>query len=170
MDDNGQWGFLLDYMMTDIGFSNATAGPTFTELRTSVKTRLVSGYISYKLHESDNARTDLLAGARWYDTETSMTLLPGGGARRFSDNWIDPIIGVRTQFDLSEKWAGTFAADVGGLDDRETWQVLVTANYAFSDNWVGRIGYRHIKVRNDETANTYSFEQSGPVFGVTYRF
>lgn len=171
--DNGQWGFLIDYMMTDVSFGNTTPGTAFGGLNTSVKTRIMTGYLSYRLYETDTVRTDLLAGARWFDTDTTLTLLPGtapGNSRSLSDDWVDPVIGLRSQFSLSDRWASTVAFDYGGVNDRDTWQVLFTADYAFNANWVGRIGYRHISVSNDEPANAYSFEQSGPIFGVTYRF
>jgi hypothetical protein len=170
---NGQWGFLIDYMMTDVSFGNATTGPAFGGLNTSVTTRILTGYLSYRLYETDTVSTDLLAGARWFDTDTTLTLLPGtspGNSRSLSDDWIDPVIGVHSRFSFSDRWAGTVAFDYGGLSDRDTWQVLLTADYAFNANWVGRIGYRHISVSNDERANSYSFKQSGPIFGATYRF
>ena len=171
--ENGQWGVALDYMMTDIGFNTATPGPAYSGLSTSIKTRILTGYLSYRLHETQTVSTDLLAGARWYDTNTTMTLQAGTSptnSRNTSDDWTDPVIGLRSRFSLNDKWSGTVVADVGGWEDRETWQVLVTADYAFSDKWVGRFGFRHISVSNDAGTNSYRFKQSGPIAGMTYRF
>lgn len=170
---NGQWGFLLDYMLTDISFGNSTPGTAFGGLESSVKTQILTGYLSYRLYETGTVQTDVLAGLRWFDTDTTLTLLPGtnpGNSVGDSDNWTDPVIGVRSQISLAGNWSGTAVADYGGSSDRETWQVLLTADYAFNDNWVGRVGYRHIDVSNDGGLNDYSFEQSGPVFGITYQF
>ena len=133
--ENGQWGLTLDYMMTDIAFDNATSGPAYGGLSTSVRTQILTGYLSYQLHETETLRTDLLAGARWYDTNTTLTLQPGtspGTSRSLSDNWTDPVIGLRTKFSLNDRWSGTAVADFGGWEDRETWQVLLTADYALS--------------------------------------
>ena len=171
--ENGQWGVALDYMMTDIGFNTATPGPLYSGLNTSIKTRILTGYLSYRLSENDRSSTDLLAGARWYDTDTTMTLQAGTlptNSRTTADDWTDPVIGLRHRFSLNDKWSGTVVADVGGWEDRETWQVLLTADYAFSDKWVGRFGFRHISVSNDGGTNSYSFKQSGPIAGMTYRF
>ncbi|AXI45499.1 hypothetical protein C1J03_05275 [Sulfitobacter sp. SK012] len=171
--NNGQWGFLVDYMLTDIGFENSTPGPAFSGLEASVKTQILTGYLSYRLYDTGTIQTDLLAGARWFDTDTTLTFLPGAGAGTTvndSDNWTDPVIGVRTRFDLNADWSGTVMADYGGSSDRETWQLLLTADYAFNEKWVGRLGYRHIDISNDEGPNNYAFTQSGPVFGITYNF
>ena len=48
--------------------------------------------------------------------------------------------------------------------------MLLTVDYAINDAWVLRGGYRYISVENVNDGNSYSFEQSGPVFGATYRF
>jgi len=170
---NVQWGLLLDYMLTDISFSSSTPGTAFDGAESSVKTQIFTGYLSYRLYQADTVQTDLLAGMRWFDTDTTLTLLPGtspGSTVGTSDSWTDPVIGVRSKFDLHGNWSGTFVADYGGSSDRETWQVLVSADYAFNDKWTGRVGYRHIDVSNDERRTRYRFEQSGPVLGIMYKF
>ncbi len=161
---NGRFGFLLDYMLTDISFRK---GPAAATLNASVRTQIVTGYFSYRLYDTGSAKTDLLAGLRWFDTDTTLSLV---NSRSVSDDWTDPVLGVRSQFRFNDNWSGTLVADYGGSDDRETWQILLTADYAFNDRWTGRVGYRHIDVSNDERANSYSFRQSGPVIGVSYNF
>jgi len=171
--NNGQWGFILDYMMTDISFDNSTPGPVFGGTETSVKTSIFSGFVTYRLYSTSVVQTDLLGGFRWYDTKTRIKLLPGtspGQSRSRSDDWTDPIIGVRSRFAIGGKWSGTALADIGGWSDRSTWQIAVTADYSFNDNWVGSIGYRIIDVTNDEGPLDYGFRQSGPLLGLTYRF
>jgi opacity protein-like surface antigen len=167
--NNGQWGVLLDYMRTDISFRNTFSGPAAATLDTSVKTQILTGYLSYRLYDTGSVKTDALAGFRYFDTETRLTLTPGG-TRSLSDSWTDPVIGVRSLIRWTDKWSGTFLADYGGLNDRENWQILLTANYAITENWTARFGYRHIDISNDEGATNYSFRQSGPIAGVVYRF
>lgn len=171
--NNGQWGFLVDYMMTDIGFSDSTPGAVFGDLKASVKTQILTGYVTYRLYDTGSVKTDLLAGARWFDTDTKLRLTAGlapSESRRTSDSWTDPIIGARTQFVMSDKWSASAAFDYGGINDRETWQVLLTASYAINDNWLATFGFRHIDVSNDKDGRDYTFEQTGPLVGVQYRF
>jgi len=172
--NNGRWGFLADYMMTDLSFGNDTPGPAFSGLNTAMKTQIFNGYATYRVHEDLKVNVDLAAGFRWFDTRTDLTLLPGlspGGTTRIHENWVDPVVGIRTQFEISQRWSGAVFADYGGFSsDSETWQVLLTGNYEINENWFARIGYRHISVDHDINGSPFSFDQSGPVFGVTYRF
>ena len=167
--NNGQWGVLLDYMLTDVFFNKKFSGPGGASLDTSVKTQILTGYLSYQLYDTGSVKSDALLGVRRFDTDTTLTL-SGAGSRSLSDNWTDPVIGLRSQFRLNDKWSGTFVADYGGINDRETWQLLLTANYQINENWVARFGYRHLDVTNDERANSYNLQQSGPVVGITYHF
>lgn len=171
---NGEWSFILDYMLTDLSFENDRAGPVVTGVNASLKTQIINGYAAYRVYNTPDALIDLAAGFRWFDTSSDLSLLNGGTVLRSastSENWVDPVIGVRAQFAFSEKWSGTVFADYGGFSsDSETWQVLLTANYAFNDRWVGRFGYRQISVDHDIDGNSFSFDQSGPILGVTYKF
>lgn len=62
--------------------------------------------------------------------------------------------------------------DYGGFQSgSETWQALLTADYALNDSWVLRGGYRYLTVDHDTSATTnFSMTQSGLIFGATYRF
>lgn len=170
----GRWSFIADYMLTDLSFKTGTPGNVFSGVEASVKTQILSGVGLYNVHTMGSTSFDLGGGFRWFKTDTTLRFRPGqaaGQTRSEDDDWTDPIIAARARFDLAENWTGTAAVDWGGfVDDRETWQVLLTANWAFSDNWVARFGYRYISIENDEDGQDYSFEQSGPVVGVSYRF
>jgi len=171
---NGVWSFIGDYMYTDIGFSESTPGPALSRADASVETQIFSGYATYRVHETPTARIDLGAGLRWYSTDTEITLTGGAGnGLTFGpdDSVFYGLIAARAGMDFSERWSGTAFVDYGGFDsDEETWQVLLTVDYAINDAWVLRGGYRYISVENVNDGNSYSFEQSGPVFGATYRF
>ncbi|WP_171237966.1 outer membrane protein [Ruegeria sp. HKCCA5763] len=171
---NGRWGFIADYMLNDLSFGNSTPGPAFSGLNTSLKTQILSGYAAYRVSETPDVQVDLAAGFRWFDTKSTFTLLPGGlpgGTTTLEDNWVDPVVGARIGFTISERWSGTVFADYGGFSSTsETWQALLTANYALSDRWDLRIGYRYLSVDHDINGNDFSFKQSGPIFGATYRF
>jgi hypothetical protein len=171
--NNGQWGVIVDYMLTDLSFGNSTPGANFGDLNTSAKTQILTAALSYRLYDTGTFQTDVTAGARWFDTKTTLELTPGllpGRKTRFSDSWIDPIVGFRTRMEFGGNWSGTAVADVGGLNDRRTWQVVLTANYAINENWQARFGYRYIDIRNDDDDQDYVFKQSGPIFGLTYSF
>ncbi|WP_380058957.1 porin family protein (plasmid) [Falsihalocynthiibacter sp. SS001] len=171
---NGTWGLLADYMLTDLTFEQATPGADYSGLSTSLKTQILNGYLTYRAYEEPTVSIDVAAGFRLFDTRTKLTLSSGtatGGSSSVSDNWADPVIGARANFQMSEKWSGTAFADYGGFSsDSTTWQVLLTLDYQFDENWAGRLGYRKISVDHKINGSDFKYEQSGPLLGVTYKF
>ncbi|WP_170406973.1 outer membrane beta-barrel protein [Ruegeria arenilitoris] len=171
---NGRWSILADYMYTDLSTSDGTPGPVFSGVNTTATTQILNGYVAYRVYEADDVKLDAAAGFRWFGTKTTFVLDPGVASERSTsvdDNWIDPVIGARAQFRMSDRWAGTAFVDYGGFSSgNETWQVLLTADYALNDRWLLRGGYRYITVDHKIDGNDFRFSQSGPVFGATYQF
>lgn len=171
---NGKWSFLVDYMYNDLSFSNATPGGAHSGLNASMTTQILNGYAAYRVHDSGNVQLDLAAGFRWFDTDTTLTLLPGAAPGRVgaaNANWVDPVIGFRARVAFSERWNGTAFFDYGGFErGKETWQAFLTADYELNDRWLLRGGYRYISMENVVNGNPFEFSQSGLIFGATYRF
>lgn len=171
---NGRWTLLADYVYTNLSFGNDTPGPAFSGLDTSFKTQYLSGYVGYQILPEQAVRVDLLGGFRWFSTETEFRLRSGtvtGGTTTVDDDWIDPVLGVRARVDFSDRWSGTGFVDYGGFrSGGETWQVLLTADYAINERWLIRGGYRYISFDHDIDGNDFTFDQSGPLLGATYRF
>lgn len=169
----GRLSFIADYMLTDLSFSSSVPGPSFSGARLSAKTQILTGVGLYNVYEENGTAIDLGGGFRWFDTDTTLNLRAGdlpAASRTENDSWVDPIVAARLRKQFNEQWSGTAVVDYGGVNDRETWQVLLTANYEFRENWVARFGYRYINVDNDEDGQDYTFEQSGPVIGIAYKF
>lgn len=171
---NGRWSFLTDYMYTDLSFRNDTPGPAHSGLNTSMTTQILNGYAGYRVHDSGRAAVDLVAGFRWFDTDTTLTLQPGTAPQRSAAanaSWVDPVVGFRIRTAFSDRWQGAAFFDYGGFSGgNETWQVLLTAGYVLNENWVLRGGYRYISMENEVNGNPFEFSQSGAIFGATYRF
>ncbi|WP_233270485.1 porin family protein [Chachezhania sediminis] len=172
--ENGKFSILADYLYNDLSFGNTTPGPAFSGLDTSVKTQILNGYVAYRVHDSAKVAIDVAGGFRWFDARASMTLQPGaapGRAASVSSSWTDPVVGARARFKLSDTWSSTAFADYGGFSsDSETWQALLTFDYALTDKWLLRGGYRHISVDHTDNGTRFEFSQSGPVLGAVYRF
>jgi opacity protein-like surface antigen len=72
---------------------------------------------------------------------------------------------------MTEKLSGTVFADYGGFrSGSESWQTLLTLDYNINENWVARAGYRYISIDHTLNGKDFSFSQSGPILGATYRF
>lgn len=171
---NGRWSILTDYNYTKLSFGNSTPGPAFSGLNTSLKTQFLSGYVAYRAYESPTTQLDVGAGFRWFSTETTFTLTPGaapGRTERVDASWTDPVIAARARFEFSDRWTGTAFFDYGGFSsDSETYQVLLTADYELNDRWLLRGGYRYISFDHKVNGNDFTFSQSGPLIGATFRF
>ncbi len=171
---NGRWSLLADYNYTNLSFSSDTPGPASSGLDTSFTTQFLSGYVGYRVYEDQTANVDIVGGFRWFSTETDFELQPGvapGRRTTVDSSWTDPVIGARARVKFSDKWSGTGFVDYGGFrSGSETWQVLLTADYAINDRWLIRGGYRYISFDHDIDGNDFKFDQSGPLIGATYRF
>lgn len=171
---NGRWSFLADYNYTDLSFSSDTPGPASSGLETSFTTQYLSGYAGYRAYSDQTANVDIIGGFRWFRTESEFRLQPGAAPGRrtnVDESWTDPIIGARARMTFSDKWSGTGLVDYGGFrSGSETWQVLLTADYAINERWLIRGGYRYISFDHDIDGNDFKFDQSGPLLGATYRF
>ena len=170
---NGQWSFLADYMYTDLSFENSTPGPVFDGVDTDLTTSIVNVYAAYRVYEDPSVKVDVAAGLRWFDTDTRLSLVPSvSTGLSVDEDWINPLVGMRARFRLADRWTGTVFVDYGGFDgDDETWQAMLTADYAINESWMIRAGYRYLTADHEvNDGRTMSFTQSGPVIGVTYRF
>lgn len=171
---NQKWSFIGDYMVTDLSFREGTPGPILSSARASVETQIFTGYALYRVHETPSANFDLGGGLRWFSTDTSIRLVGGAGnglSFGADDSWFDPIIAARLNVALSNRWFGTALVDYGGFDSSDnTWQAVLTLGYAINENWMLRGGYRHIEVESKVDGADFSFEQSGPLLGATFRF
>ncbi|WP_254445827.1 outer membrane protein [Ruegeria arenilitoris] len=171
---NGRWSILADYNYTDLTFSNDTPGGVNSGVETALTTQFFSGYLGYRVYSSDTTLVDVAGGFRWFKTETGFTVLPGtapGRSVNVNSNWTDPVIGIRARTAFNDRWSGTGFFDYGGFtNDSETWQVLLTADYAINERWLLRFGYRYISFDHEINGNDFKFSQSGPVIGATYRF
>ncbi len=171
---NGRWTVLADYNYTNLSFSSTSPGPANADLDTSVKTQFLTAALGYRVRQDSSVAVDLTGGFRWYSTDTEFTLTPGtlpGRSNTAKDSWVDPIIGARARFALSDRWASTAYVDYGGFrSGSQTWQVLVTADYIINERWMLRGGYRYISFDHEIDGSDYEFTQSGPMFGATYRF
>ncbi|MDP5307402.1 hypothetical protein [Paracoccus spongiarum] len=113
---------------------------------------------------------DILAGLRAWKVEgevVSPVLSVAPGA-----SFVDPIIALRVNTQLSDRWSLLSYADIGGLGvgSELTWQAAVTANFQASDRLYLSIGWRHLYVDYDEDGSLFEGAMTGPVIGATLRF
>ncbi len=86
--------------------------------------------------------------------------------------WVDPIIGLRGQWNINERFFLAGSADIGGFGVASdlTWQLQGTLGYNFSRNWFTEIGYRCLVTDYTSGELSYDMVQSGAFLSVGYKF
>jgi opacity protein-like surface antigen len=171
----GPWGLLTDLLYVDLSDTQSTPfGTLFASGTVDVTAKAASAYATYRFSESDIAVYDVAVGMRYFDLETGISLAPGVLAAQSStlgDDWIDPVIGLRGSWTLSDDWSASAFADFGSSgSSSETWQVLGTLNYSINDNFAVRFGYRHMDINRKVGGSKIDIALSGPIIGLSYRF
>jgi len=133
----------------------------------------------YRVLDMPQFTLDALAGARFWYISNDVTVTarhPLIGSRTATHGedfgWVDPVIGARAFFRLTERLSLQAQADIGGFGAGSdlTWSALATANYTFTDHLSVSAGYKVLKVDYDHNGHVYDTRLSGPVLGMTYRF
>lgn len=115
---------------------------------------------------------DLMAGLRAFWIRASLASSALGVQRSPSVSLVDPIVAIRVNGRLSDRWSLLGYADFGGfgVGSRFTGQVLATANYRVSDRFWLSAGWRHLTVDYRGSVTRVDAQLGGPLIGLTYTF
>jgi opacity protein-like surface antigen len=168
----GKLSLFTDGMYFKLSPSNDTPGPLTETVRVGTQMTVISGYAAYRVFEDPSFAVDLAGGFRWakLDSDVSTT---GPLTTEFnnSDDWIDPVVGIRLSTQISEKVSATLFADYGGFSgDSTTWQTALSVGYTLNDRWTLRGGYRYMEFDREIDGRDFSMDQSGLLLGATYNF
>lgn len=180
---NGRWGLLADaqyYKLADDATTSRT-GPLGNTLTAhgdvDVKQAILAAAVAYRVSEG-RSPVDVIGGLRYtrldVDVRTDFTVLglTGGRSRSGSKDWVDPYLGVRLQYPLSDRWAFTGYADVGGfgIGSDLSWQVQAGLDYRVSDKYAVKFGYRVLDMDYDHGGFVYNVRSDGLYLGLGIRF
>lgn len=97
----------------------------------------------------------------------------GDGSRggEASKTWFDPIIILRSQGAIKDKWLLQFRGDVGGfgVGSDFSWQVQAYAGYKFCKLFQASIGYRYIGINYDKGEGVERFMYDVDTYGMVVR-
>ena len=129
--------------------------------------------------KSPSITLDPYVGGRYTDLKVDAGIQGGPNFSEHKD-WIDPIIGIRTNFDLSERWHLTLSGDIGGfgVGSDLTWSALGLIRYRFMKwNWgeaeiLGGYKALYQKFSDGHGANQFDWDTTlyGPLLGLKIRF
>jgi hypothetical protein len=89
-----------------------------------------------------------------------------------SKTWYDPVIVMRTQGAIKDKWLLQFRGDVGGfgVGSDFSWQIQANAGYRFSKLFQTTIGYRYIGIDYDKGEGAERFLYNIDTYGWVVHF
>ena len=154
----------------------------------TVKQTLYDLFLSY-LFPSKNKSTmvDIYVGTRIWAVETEATIIINdtittkGGTTivpttytnpAYSNTWVDPVIGVNSEFRLGKQWFAYAKGDIGGfsVNSQMTWQLTAGAAYLISPNWPVSLGFKYVGVNYDKDARNWTVNDYGPALSIGYRY
>ncbi len=133
----------------------------------------------YRIVDADGFSLDALAGARFWHISNEVAVTAShpligsvSATHKESFGWIDPVIGARAFFGLTDKLSVQAQVDIGGFGAGSdlTWSALATVNYIFTDTLSVSAGYKVLDVDYSDDGYVFDSRLSGPVMGLTYRF
>jgi outer membrane receptor protein involved in Fe transport len=173
---NGRWGLIADLFYADLSQSRATPlGLLFSRTQFEIEAKALSAYAAYRIHEDNRVSIDLMAGLRVNSLDIDLSLSPGLLPRQSlgtGETWVDPLIGGRLRFAITDHWFATAFADVGGLDVGSdlTWQVFGSLGYQFNERWSVQGGWRYVVIDKEIDGRDVDNTFNGPLLGFTVRF
>jgi hypothetical protein len=163
---NGRWSILGDYNYTNLSFGNETPGDAFSSLDTAVKTQFLSGYVAYRVHETDAFFVDLGGGLRWFSTETTFDLAPGtqpGATQVVDKSWTDPLITMADDTKLlavlidadntSPQWAEAIFEEIASLGEASVRRIYGDFSSNYLKGWADKLATLAL-VPHQQFANT----------------
>ncbi|MEY3895281.1 MAG: hypothetical protein RLZZ214_800 [Verrucomicrobiota bacterium] len=171
-----RWTLTADFVYGDFSNEITGGGKPFGSFRYEYTQWVLTPTVGYRVIEVDGYTMDVFAGARTTSFDTSLTgrFASGGQIQRGADDiWTDPIIGIRGQSALSERFFLRYNADIGGfgVSSDLVWQAFLGLGYNITENASLAVGYRGLGVDYTSSAyNTLDVINHGPVIGLEFRF
>jgi hypothetical protein len=174
----GRWGIIADAFYAELGSSGTLPGPLATNIDLDMEQFIGEFVVFYRVSETPDSFIDLYAGLRHtslsleLEATTTGTQLPFGARRSGDENWTDPIIGIRAQWDINERWYLSAKGDIGGFEVESdfTWNIHGSVGYRLNESASLEVGYRYFDTDYSDSNFTYDVAQSGALIGVNFAF
>jgi len=170
---NGQWGFVADAFYAKLSTSGSVPTPLDRSAEVGLKQFMGDLYSAYRFVDSSTGFIDVYAGIR--DNYQSIDLSARGPLHSLnvsgSENWIDPIIGLRGHWNINDKFFLAAQGDIGGFGAGAdfAWSLQGTLGYNFTDKISTELGYRYYKTDYSNGGFKYDVPQYGMWLGVNIK-
>jgi hypothetical protein len=158
----GDWGLIGEFNYLSLTDDLSTPGGRISS-DANLDGFMVGAAGAYRFYADANASADLFAGVRawWIDAEIEFQNRSNPSVTR---NWVDPIVGARGQYQVTDRVSVSGLAEVGGfgIGSNIQWEVVGRAGYQFNDRFGVALGYRHLAIDFDDDKLVMQADISGP--------
>jgi len=169
----GRWSLQTILVWLDLSASDTNGGLAYDSVGLDMEQTILDLRLAYRILEGRTS-AELVAGARYMavDADTSFRGgLLGGTKIHESEDWIDPLVGVRLSHEFNDKWHGVLHGDYGGfgVSSDSAWEVFGGLGYRVTDSVTIFGGYRYLEVDYDRDF-IFDAEIKGFVLGAQFEF
>ena len=175
-----RWGIIADAAYVDLDISGTAPTPRHLSSNIDFTELLGNLLVSYRVADAPTGFLDLYAGARVnslsldVSAQANRILFPGQASFHDSDTetWVDPVIGLRGQWNMTEKWFLAGKADIGGfgVSSDLLWSAQGTLGYQFTPRFNTEIGYSYYDTDFEDDGFTYDMAMGGLFIGFNFTF
>jgi hypothetical protein len=190
----GNWGLWGSTIYANLGANNISGPRGLTNIDPTVNVfwQELGGYYrlgTWDLADAPGKKTPSVTVATYFGARYTYLDLKLDFKGRFRDrvndvsenkSWVEPLLGVRTIWDLSERWAVTLAGDIGGVafGSDFAWDALGLIGYRFNlfgdKNARVLAGYRALSQDYTDGSGRNKFKWDvtlhGPILGLDIGF
>ena len=186
----GRWSFLIDgsYMKLSNDDAHVERGLLSADLDVEFEQAVLSGYVGYRFIDGmttdliERVNVDFITGLRYNNLSGELGIdatligIPLSAKRDRTADWVDPIIGLKTQAYFSDNLRLMIWGDYGGFGAGadSTWQTIGILGYTFQNNIDLFAGYRAFGFDYEEGSGSsrvaFDLIYKGPLLGVGYQF
>lgn len=161
-----RWGFVADLIWIDLSNANKSRD---SRMEFSYLQAELDGYYRIPIGRQS---IDWLIGLRYYDADFELSPAPIAGEA----NWVDPLLGARWAWPITERWSLAARGDIGGfgIGSDFSWQVLAIADW---QPWkhvslTGGLRALGIDYREGGGSDLFAYDLTmwGPVLGVSIKW
>ncbi len=148
-----------------LALARSTAQLEVAQLKASVDATQ-QGLVSKAQDRVDKAEQNLAAAI---NKQLTSSLPTSASADK---DWVDPIFGVRAQWNINDKWYLAGKSDIGGfgVGSDLAWAVQGTVGYNFTEKVSSEIGYRFLQTDYEDGSFTYDIAEHGFFLGLNVKF
>jgi len=166
-----RWTLLTDLIFVALEERGTAPGPAASRAEAEIDQLIGELTAAYALRE--DGRLDVLGGVRYWSLSTDLTVqgpMMDVSADE-SEDWLDPLVGVRSRLPLGERVDLLLRGDVGGFGLGSDFAYQLGAGLAWSlgERTELVVGYRHLDVDYDDGFE-YDVATSGPLLGLVLGF